>query len=207
VTVSGGILDAAAALGSAPPANTPPLVTISAPSNGASAVAGTVVNFAGSAMDAQDGNLGSSIAWTSSLQGALGTGPSFSRSNLVVGIHLITASATDSGSLTGTAQVTLTISSSNVPPAEPGSVNTTSLNGGSVLVSWTDLANNENGYQVQREERVGNQWRNTATAGTTGPNAESLVDSPGSGRFRYRVRAFNGYGNSNWSGWSNVRIR
>lgn len=206
VTASGGILDAAAALGSGP-VNLPPEVTISQPSNGASVVAGTPVTFTGSASDPEQGNISASIVWTSSLQGSIGTGATFSRSDLVVGVHVITASVTDSGLLTDSAQVTLTVSTASVPPAAPGSATAVNLNGGNARIAWVDGSANEDGFQIQRETRVGNQWTNTATVGTTGANATSFVDSPGAGRFRYRVRSFNAVGSSSWTGWANVRVR
>jgi len=165
------------------------------------------VTFAGSADDPEQGDLSASIDWTSSLQGPIGTGASFSRSDLVVGVHVITASATDSGLLSGSAQVTLTVSSAGGPPAAPASVSASDLRGGDARISWADRSTNELGFEIQRETRVGNQWRNTATVGTTGPNVTSFVDHPGSGRFQYRVRAFNSAGNSAWTGWVNVRIR
>lgn len=93
-----------------PPPNTAPTVSISQPTNGATFTKGQSVAFAGSASDAQDGNLSASIAWSSSLQGAIGTGATFSRSDLVAGAHIITAKVTDSGTLSQTAQVAITIS-------------------------------------------------------------------------------------------------
>ena len=206
VTASGGILNAAAALGSGP-VNQPPQVAISQPSNGASVLAGASVTFSGSANDPEQGNLGAALVWTSSLQGTIGTGTSFSRSDLAVGVHLITASATDAGLLTGSAQITLTVTSAGVPPAAPGSVTATDLNGGNARISWVDGSSNETGFEIQRETRVGNQWRNTATVGTTGANATTFVDHPGSGRFRYRVRSFNAVGSSPWTGWATAHIR
>jgi extracellular elastinolytic metalloproteinase len=91
--------------------NTGPSVSISQPANGTTFTKGQAVTFSGSASDAQDGNLTASIAWTSSLQqGVLGTGATFSRSDLVVGTHVISAKVTDSGNLSQTAQLTITIS-------------------------------------------------------------------------------------------------
>jgi leucyl aminopeptidase len=88
--------------------NTAPTVTIGAPANGASFPSGSSVTLTGSASDAQDGALSGAIVWTSSLDGALGTGASVAKV-LTVGTHTITAKATDSGSLTGQAQISVTI--------------------------------------------------------------------------------------------------
>ena len=75
--------------GTNPNANTRPVVTITAPANGAS-VSGTIV-FSGSASDTQDGNLSTSLVWTSSVDGAIGAGASFSKT-LSPSTHVITAS-------------------------------------------------------------------------------------------------------------------
>ena len=93
------------------PSNTPPSVSISAPAAGASFVEGTAIQFTGSATDAQQGDLTSSLAWSSSRDGAIGTGGSFTNSTLSVGTHTITASVTDSGGLTGSATRTITVTS------------------------------------------------------------------------------------------------
>lgn len=91
------------------PDNTAPVPTILLPTPGTSVPVGTLVTFSGSATDDPDGDLTASMAWSSNLQGALGTGGSFSRGDLVVGTHLITASVTDTGGLTGTATVSITV--------------------------------------------------------------------------------------------------
>jgi beta-lactam-binding protein with PASTA domain len=91
-----------------PSGNTAPSVAITAPASGTTVVEGTVVNFTGTATDAEDGDLGSALAWSSSLTGALGTGSAIS-TNLSVGVHTITAGATDSGGLLGEAQITVTV--------------------------------------------------------------------------------------------------
>ncbi len=95
---------------------TPPAVTITAPASGAAVFAGNPVTFVGTAADAKDGNVAASLAWTSNLDGAIGTGPTFSTSALSVGTHTITASATDSGGLTGTATRTLVVRPPNAAP-------------------------------------------------------------------------------------------
>jgi hypothetical protein len=68
-----------------------------------------VITFTGSASDAEDGDLTAGLSWVSSLDGAIGTGGSFSRSDLSVGGHTITATVTDSGGLAASEQITLTV--------------------------------------------------------------------------------------------------
>jgi hypothetical protein len=88
--------------------NTAPSVTISSPVTGASYASGATVSFSGSASDTQDGSLTAGLVWTSNLSGTLGTGGAFSKV-LTAGTHTITAKATDSGGLTATRQVSITV--------------------------------------------------------------------------------------------------
>lgn len=106
LVVSGDVTECNPSCG---PGNTAPSVSITSPSNGSSVTAGTSVAFAGSATDAEDGNLSSSLSWTSSLDGAIGSGASFSSSSLSVGSHSITASVSDSGGLSGNDVIGLTV--------------------------------------------------------------------------------------------------
>ena len=100
----------------APPANTAPSVTISSPANGASVATGTSVTFTGSASDTQDGVLTQSLAWTSNIDGAIGTGGSFTRA-LTAGTHTIKATAVDSAGLATVKQISVTVASGNTAPA------------------------------------------------------------------------------------------
>ncbi len=88
--------------------NSAPQVNITAPGNGSSFPEGTSISFAGNATDPEDGNLTSSLAWTSSRDGAIGNGGAFS-TTLSVGTHTITAAVTDSGGLQGSDQITVTV--------------------------------------------------------------------------------------------------
>jgi extracellular elastinolytic metalloproteinase len=158
---------------SAPPPNAPPAVVITSPASGSAYAQGTAVTFAGTATD-EDGSLASSLSWSSSLQGSLGTGASFSRTDLVQGTHVITASVTDSGELTGSAATSITVT-------------------GAISLTAT-------GYKVQGVRRVDLTWTG-ATSGYVDVNADGLVvatpantgsfthhlGGKGKGTFRYRV--------------------
>lgn len=89
--------------------NTPPIVSITNPANGSTFASGTIITFTGTATDAGDGNLTASLIWTSDLDGQIGTGGSFTNSSLKVGIHTITATVTDSGGLTSSAMIIITV--------------------------------------------------------------------------------------------------
>jgi hypothetical protein len=97
--------------------NTAPTVTISEPA-GETVAENASVGFEGSAFDAEDGVLpGTSLLWTSSRDGAIGTGTSFSRTDLSLGLHNIVLTATDSDGSTGTANAQVTIVETNLPPS------------------------------------------------------------------------------------------
>lgn len=96
--------------GVAPIPNLPPVATIASPEDGTEVFAGTEVVLTGSAEDPEDGTLtGSSLAWSSSLDGALGTGDSIATTELSVGGHTISLVATDEGGGRDTARVALTV--------------------------------------------------------------------------------------------------
>jgi hypothetical protein len=92
--------------------NTAPTVTISSPTSGASFTLGAPITFSGTATDAEDGDKAASLSW-SYAGGVIGTGSTFARSDLPLGTHTITASATDSGGLSGTKQIVLTITAAS----------------------------------------------------------------------------------------------
>jgi VCBS repeat-containing protein len=86
-----------------------PGVTINTPATGSTFNDGNSIPFGGTASDFEDGDLTASLAWESNLDGPIGTGGSFSRSDLSVGVHTITATVTDSGGLTGFDTATVTV--------------------------------------------------------------------------------------------------
>jgi hypothetical protein len=89
--------------------DSPPTVTITSPEDGVVLSLGTSINFSASAIDRRDGDLSHSLTWSSSLDGWIGQGPSFSTANLQSGSHTITAEATDSYGLVGSASITIHI--------------------------------------------------------------------------------------------------
>ena len=88
--------------------NNPPVVGITSPADGAVFASTTAISFSGSASDQEDGNLTSSLVWTSSLDGEIGYGGSFS-TVLSDGIHAITAAVVDSGGLAATDSIAVRV--------------------------------------------------------------------------------------------------
>jgi VCBS repeat-containing protein len=73
-----------------------PGVAITSPANGSTFISGDSIAFNGTASDFEDGDLTASLVWESDLDGTIGNGGSFSKSDLSVGDHTITAMVTDS---------------------------------------------------------------------------------------------------------------
>jgi chitinase len=81
------------------------------------------VSFAGNASNPEDGTLsGRSLVWTSSRDGQIGTGTSFSTTSLSVGPHTIRLTTTDSQGATGTATVRVIVGYSQRIGTDGGSL-------------------------------------------------------------------------------------
>ena len=136
-TSTGGRLDAGALVGQCgggSSGNTAPAVTISSPAT-TSFLTTQSITFTASATDAQDGSLSSSITWKDNGV-ALGTGATITKT-LTGGTHVITASATDNGGLTGSASITLTVSSSTLAKPDAPTNVVAKGNKGTASVTWT----------------------------------------------------------------------
>jgi hypothetical protein len=90
--------------------NLPPTATIALPLDGSSYQYGETVSFSGSGVDPEDGALtDGALSWKSTRDGQLGTGASFTRDDLSVGIHKIILTAYDSHGWSGKDTVSITI--------------------------------------------------------------------------------------------------
>jgi P pilus assembly chaperone PapD len=106
-------------------------------------------------------------------------------------IHPVISAAADG--MTRTVELRVT----PAPPAAPSDLRLVVNGGTEIDLAWSDRSENEKGFEVERKGAKG--WEKVATlpAGTT-----TYVDS-GLSRFssyRYRVRAVNGEGSSDWTG-------
>jgi len=167
--------------------NTAPSTTISGPANGASVSDTTVVAFSGSANDTQDGNLSANLVWTSSADGPLGTGANVSHT-LTVGTHLITASVTDSGNMSGSSTVTVYVTSSEpaaAPAPPPPATPTLAARGYKVKgqqkadLTWSGFSSNVDIY------RNGSLIKTTANDGAE----TDAINKKGGGSYTYRACA------------------
>ncbi|MDH4169643.1 MAG: DUF1996 domain-containing protein [Acidimicrobiia bacterium] len=97
--------------------NLSPVVSIDQPTNDATVVDGDPVTFVGTAIDPEDGDLTSSVVWTSNLDGHVGTGGSVT-ADLSVGTHTVTAAVSDTVGARGEATVGVTVTAP-VPDPDP----------------------------------------------------------------------------------------
>jgi hypothetical protein len=107
-TLASDDINGAKALYPAVQTNTPPVVTITSPANGATFVQGSTISLAGTATDTQDGNISSRIQWTDNGV-PVGSGNLLSSILSLVGIHTIRATVTDNNGATASSQVSITI--------------------------------------------------------------------------------------------------
>lgn len=93
--------------------NSAPSVRIDAPADSAVFQLDNEVTFTGTATDAEESSLkGSSLSWSSSIDGQIGSGASFATDNLSRGTHQITLTATDDQGLADSASISITINPS-----------------------------------------------------------------------------------------------
>jgi len=84
----------------------PPSVVIDVPVDNANFAIGENILFQVTAIDAEEGDLSSSVSWSSSIDGALGTG-NIINTSLSAGIHQISATVTDSFTNTSSTNITV----------------------------------------------------------------------------------------------------
>ncbi len=96
-------------------------------------------------------------------------------------------------------------------PADPTDVAAALLEGGQVRITWTDNADNNEGYLIQRRQQNGDgSWPEWATLErlSNQPHAESYTDTTVTldATYQYRVRAYNYLGPSNWGPYVRITV-
>ena len=140
----------------------------------------------------------------------LGIKPGTNRSALVEGLDaggVVTYNGTlsgitiEKGKITSAGTVTLSIinptNSQNLPDA-PGNLQASVMSSSQILLTWADNSDDETAFQVERKEGTPGSWGyvTEVTANVTSYLDAGLICEKGYG---YRVRAYNGYGNSEYS--------
>ncbi|MFN2576085.1 MAG: fibronectin type III domain-containing protein [Pyrinomonadaceae bacterium] len=117
-----------------------------------------------------------------------------------------TPTPTPTPSPTGTPTPTPTPSPTPTPaPAAPGNLTATAVSTSQINLAWTDNSNNEDGFKIERCQ--GSGCTSFVEIAQVGPNVSSFsnIGLARNTRYRYRVRAFNGGGNSAYSNIVAVR--
>lgn len=121
------------------------------------------------------------------------------------GTYTLTAKATDdSGQNTTSAPITVTVANSTIAlPAAPTGLTATAVSRTQINLSWTDYANNEAGFKIERSSD-GVKFAQIATVGadtTTYANTGLRRNTT----YYYRVRAYNAAGDSAYSNVASAR--
>jgi hypothetical protein len=74
-----------------------------------------------------------------------------------------------------------------------------------VTLRWTDASFNEQGFRVERASWDNNAWQSESPI-VVSANSSSYIDTPGMGRHRYRIQAFNSGGDSAPTDWAVVNV-
>lgn len=90
-------------------------------------------------------------------------------------------------------------------PNAPSNLIATAISASQINLAWTDNSNNEQGFKIERCQ--GNACTNFVQIAQIGPNVTSYSNTglARNTRYRYRVRAFNGGGNSGYSNIAGAR--
>lgn len=91
------------------------------------------------------------------------------------------------------------------PPSAPSNLTATAVSSSQINLNWTDNSSNENGFSIER--CTGNGCSNFAEITTVGAGVTSFNNTglTRNTRYRYRMRAFNGAGNSSYSNIAQAR--
>ncbi|MGH7598227.1 MAG: fibronectin type III domain-containing protein [bacterium] len=90
------------------------------------------------------------------------------------------------------------------PPAAPTNLTATGVSSVQINLAWTDNANNETGFKIERKTGGSGNYAQIATvaANVTSYSNTGLVNNT---QYYYRVRAYNAGGNSNYSNTANAK--
>ncbi|HEX6851455.1 MAG TPA: PKD domain-containing protein [Candidatus Polarisedimenticolaceae bacterium] len=184
--------------------NRPPVAF--AASNLASGAAPLDVTFLATGSYDPDGFIGN-FRWTFSDDGAEYWGATAYHTFYTPGTWQVTLTVFDRFNAAGSASLSVTVGQP-APPAAPSNLVTVPFTTDWINMTWTDNANSETGFLVQRCQGTASACSANPSLfldlAQTGSNIDYYGDTglPAGTTYTYRVRAFNGSGNSGWSNTS-----
>lgn len=166
-------------------ANKPPRVAVLNPANGLRIQYGQLVNFSGEAFDRQDGWLdGASLVWRNQRGQVLGAGPLLSTTDLLVGVNIITLTATNSLGLTASASVTVVVNDDLRLPGPflsvgPSQVNWHLAPGTTALQAAAVSVTNAGSGNLTWTASCDQPWLSLSAASGAAPATLTLTANPG----------------------------
>jgi PKD repeat protein len=162
------------------------------------------VAFDGSASHDSDGSIAS---WTWAFgDGGTGSGATTSHTYSAVGTYTATLTVTDNKGATGSATVSISATTDPNVIAAPANLAASVSRTGTVTLNWTDKSSNETGFYVERAPSGSTSF---VRVGSVGANVTTFSQTTASGRYVFRVQAFNAT-TGKVSGYSNtvsVRVK
>jgi hypothetical protein len=131
-----------------------------------------------------------SVAANGALSGTPGAGD--------VGANAFTVEVSDGNGGTDTAALNITVNAAANPPAAPSGLSATAIATTQIDISWTDNADNETGFKIERSTRTNGSFAQIDTVGADVTSYSDTTVRKGTTYF-YRVRATNGDGDSAYS--------
>ncbi len=137
---------------------------------------------------------------------ALGAGvTSYQNSGLAPGTtYWYRVRAVNSGGNSPYSNVATAATPSGSPPAAPSGLTAAAVSRTQINLAWTDNSSNETGFRIERSVNNTSNFTEIATVGS-GVTAFSNTGLSGNTRYYYRVRAYNGAGNSAYSNTASAR--
>jgi PKD repeat protein len=178
--------------------NLPPVAAASATPR--SGVAPLAVTFSAAGSSDPDGTI-ASYSWMFG-DGGTGTGVSTSHTYQSAGNYSAVLTVTDNLGATGTATVSISVTS-NIVLNAPSNL-TGNSSGTSVSLSWKDNSSNESGFYIERAPSGSTSF---TRVGTVAANVTTFKNSPGKGTWTYRVQAYSGSTVSAYSNTVTLRAR
>jgi len=77
----------------------------------------------------------------------------------------------------------------------------------SVVLTWTDMSDNEERFEIQRQKKNSKgRWKRNGKGSVGADVEEAEWTNTSSGQYRYRIRARNAAGRSRWSEWVEATV-